>query len=197
MTFNSSSLNWQEFWSKILSNIKETINLHLWMTQDLSCLSNEQIILNAWQFRLSPSLPASIPSLTTKNSPSHWESPQDGYHKINFDGASKGNPGLVGFGAAIHNRKGEILLLTTRNLGYNTNNAAELWGLLKGIQGTKYQGIIFLIVEGDSHIIINLLSHLLNGAYLENISPSWRIMNGLIRIKSILQPQWVIIPSHI
>jgi ribonuclease HI len=71
-------------------------------------------------------------------------------------------------------------------LGHNTNNATELWGLLKGLHAAKDQGIHFLIAEGDSQIIINLLSHLLNGAELEKISPSWRLMNGLIRIKSIL-----------
>jgi hypothetical protein len=95
--FNSSSLNWQEVWSKILSNIKETINLHPWMDQDLTCPPTEQIILNAWQLCLTPSLSAPIPGSTTKISPSHWEAPQDGYHKINFDGASKGNPGTCRF----------------------------------------------------------------------------------------------------
>jgi ribonuclease HI len=105
--------------------------------------------------------------------------------------------GPAGFGAAIRNSKGEILHILAGNLGHNTNNAAELWGLLKGLQAAKDQGINFLIAEGDSQIIINLLSHLLNGAEPENISPSWRLMNGLIRIKSILQPQWVILPSHV
>jgi hypothetical protein len=33
------------------------------------------------------------------------------------------------------------------------------------------QGMNFLIAEGDSQIIINLLSHLLNGADPERISP--------------------------
>jgi ribonuclease HI len=60
--------------------------------------------------------------------------------------------------------------LTIENLGYNTNNVAELWGLLKGLQVTKDQRMNFLIAEGDSQIIINLLSHLLNGADPERIS---------------------------
>jgi hypothetical protein len=61
----------------------------------------------------------------------------------------------------------------------------------------KDQGLSPIIAEGDSQIVINLLSHLLNGADPEKISPSWRLMNGLFRIKSILQPQWVILPSHV
>jgi ribonuclease HI len=93
--------------------------------------------------------------------------------------------------------KGEILHITAVNLGHNTNNAVEIWGLLKGLQVAKEQGISLLIVEGDSQIVINLLSHLLNGVDPEKISPSWRLMNRLIKIKSILQPQWVILPSHV
>jgi hypothetical protein len=59
------------------------------------------------------------------------------------------------------------------------------------------QEIFPIIAEGDSQIVINLLSHLLNGADPEKISPSWRLMNGLLRIKSTLQPHWVILPSHV
>jgi hypothetical protein len=175
--FKSASRNWQEVWSKIHSNIKETIYLHHWMDQDLNCPMNEHLILNSWQLNFPPSLSVPSPGLTSKTSPSHWEAPQRGFYKINFDGASKGNPGPAGYGAAIHNNKGEILHITARNLGHNTNNAVEIWGLLKGLQAAKEQGLSLLIVEGDSQIVINLLSHLLNGADPEKISPSWRLMN--------------------
>jgi hypothetical protein len=33
-------------------------------------------------------------------------------------------------GAVIRNNKGEILHITAGNLGHNTNNSAEVWGLL-------------------------------------------------------------------
>jgi hypothetical protein len=59
------------------------------------------------------------------------------------------------------------------------------------------QDLFPIIAEGDSQIVINLLSHLLNGADPEKISPRWRLMNGILRIKSILQPHWVILPSHV
>jgi ribonuclease HI len=167
------------------------------MDQDLKCPKNEHIILNTWQLHLSPSLSSPFPGNTTKISPSHWEAPQVGYHKINFDGVSKGNLGLAGYGAVIHNSKGEILHISIGNLGHSTNNAAEIWGLLKGLQEAKEKGLNLLIAEDDSQIVINLLYHLLNGANLEKISPSWRLMNGMTRIKSFLQPQWVIHPSHI
>jgi ribonuclease HI len=108
-----------------------------------------------------------------------WEAPETGYHKLNFDGASKGNPGPTGYGAVIRNTKGEILHIVAGNLGHNTNNAVEIWGLLRGLQAAKDQEIFPIIVEGDSQIVIHLLCHLLNGADPEKISPSWRLMNGL------------------
>jgi ribonuclease HI len=85
-------------------------------------------------------------------------------------GPPKGNPGPAGYGAVIHNNKGEILHIIAGNLGHNTNNAAEIWGLLKGLQAAKEQELFPIIAEGDSQIVINLLSHLLNGADPEKIS---------------------------
>jgi ribonuclease HI len=78
------------------------------------------------------------------------EAPQVGYHKINFDGASKGNPGPTGYGAVIRNSKGDILHLSAGNLGHNTNNVMEIWGFLKGLQAAKEHGINLLIAEDDA-----------------------------------------------
>jgi hypothetical protein len=56
-------------------------------------------------------------------SPTLWEALQTGCHKLNFDGASKGNPGPTRYRAVIHNNKGEILHIVVENLGHNNNNA--------------------------------------------------------------------------
>ena len=37
-----------------------------------------------------------------------WKPPPYGFLKMNIDGAAKGNPGLVGFGAAIRDDQGQI-----------------------------------------------------------------------------------------
>jgi ribonuclease HI len=66
-----------------------------------------------------------------------------------------------------------------------------------GLQVAAEQEIFPLIAEGDSQIVINLLKHMINGADPEKISPSWRLMNGLCRIKSTLQHRRVILPSHV
>jgi ribonuclease HI len=89
-----------------------------------------------------------------------------------LDGSSKGNLGLARYGAIIHNSKGDILHLSARNLGHNTNNVMEILRFLKGLQVAKEHGINLLIAEDDAQIVINLLTHLLNGADPEKISPS-------------------------
>ena len=44
--------------------------------------------------------------------------------KLNFDGASKQNPGKSGYGGVIRDHTGNIQLIYHGNLGNNTNNVA-------------------------------------------------------------------------
>ena len=71
------------------------------------------------------------------DSPSHWDPPPENVFKLNFDGASKGNPGRVVFGGAIRNSQGNITLIFYGNSGFNSNNDAELDGLIAGLSLVK------------------------------------------------------------
>ena len=53
--------------------------------------------------------------------------------KLNFNGASKGNLGLVGFGGATRNIGDQIQGLFWRYLGYYNNNTVDLEGSFIGI----------------------------------------------------------------
>jgi ribonuclease HI len=75
---------------------------------------------------------------------------------MNFDGASKGNPGATGFGVVFRNQQGNILLISVGSMGHTTNNVAKLWGLTRGLQIALEQGFHKLIVEGDSQVVLNL-----------------------------------------
>jgi hypothetical protein len=61
----------------------------------------------------------------------------------------------------------------------------------------QVQGLNKLFVEGDSQIIINLFSRLLNGAYPDRVSPRWCLTSGMIDINSLMQPHFALIPSHV
>ena len=78
-----------------------------------------------------------------------WLPPPFSWMKLNSDGSSMGNLGLVGGGGLICNENGEWVKGYTRAIGYATNVAAKLWALRDGIWlcislkalGTKALGI--------------------------------------------------------
>ena len=91
------------------------------------------------------------------------ENPTPGFFKLNFDGASKGNPGKVGYAGVFRYTTGQILQFFYGRLGTESNNAAELTGLLQGIRIAFNQVHFPLIVEEDSKLIMNMAIKLQNG----------------------------------
>lgn len=80
--------------------------------------------------------------------------------KLNFDGASKGNPGLSGAGMVIYKNEEEIWS-SHKFIGCKTNNQAEYSALIFGLEGALKLGIKNLSVLGDSLLVINQV----NGLY--------------------------------
>lgn len=76
-------------------------------------------------------------------------------YKLNFDGCSKGNPGLAGAGAVLYLHDNEIWSENFFVGEKFTNNHAEYAGLILGLQQAKAMGIKVLRVEGDSQLVIN------------------------------------------
>jgi hypothetical protein len=171
--FRNISLPWQQCWKQCHRNVLETLNLRNWSDADLACPPSEFSILRHWTplptLQERPPPPSStFPSC----SPSLWSPPPEDFVKLNFDGASKGNPGAVGYGVVIRNHYGHILDIAAGPLGHSTKNVAELWGLIKGLQLAIKNNYTKMIVEGDSQVIISLLRRILHGTSLDNISPS-------------------------
>ena len=108
-------------------------------------------IPNGW--KISPS-PAQI--LSRKNT---WRPPSSGFWKLNFDGASRGNPGPSGFGACIRNYFGEVVEIKISPLPIDTNNIAEAHALLAGLLLAKQGCFNRLHIEGDSSVIIEACIH--------------------------------------
>lgn len=82
--------------------------------------------------------------------------------KMNFDGGSRGNPGLSGAGAVIYHFDKEIWS-ESFFVGENaTNNHAEYAGLILGLQQAKASNIKHLKVEGDSLLVINQMKGVYN-----------------------------------
>ena len=81
-------------------------------------------------------------------------------YTLNFDGASRGNPGPAGIGAVIfHN--GQEVWASCQYIGTKTNNQSEYSALILGLKQALTRDITQLQVYGDSQLVINQI----NGEY--------------------------------
>lgn len=78
-----------------------------------------------------------------------------------IDGASRGNPGEAGCGAAICDPSGAIIKELGRYLGHATNNVAEYEALLLGLETALSLGRKKLRIQSDSELLVRQL----NGIY--------------------------------
>lgn len=117
--------------------------------------------------------------------------------KLNFDGASKGNPGKAGFGGIFRDHEGSPLLIFFGNIGWDTNNSTELEGLWQGLLLSQRHGFQTLEIEVDSLILINMANQLLNGVHAHQIANSWRLEARLDAIEQALHTNRAIILNHV
>jgi ribonuclease HI len=97
----------------------------------------------------------------------------------------------------IRDSEGKILGLLAGFLGETTNNVTELTGLLRGLQVAMDKDYRNIVLEGDSQVIIHLITRILNGSLPSKISLSWRLSGMLEDFKRLLIPTLSIIPSHV
>ncbi|XP_059064730.1 uncharacterized protein LOC131856816 [Cryptomeria japonica] len=83
-----------------------------------------------------------------------WKPPLLGKFKLNFDGASRGNPGLAGVGMVIVNHHTHIIHARCHAIGIQSNNFVEFKALSLGLELAISLGIKDLIIEGDYLVII-------------------------------------------
>ncbi|PKI42151.1 hypothetical protein CRG98_037467 [Punica granatum] len=95
----------------------------------------------------SPSKPSLIIQVS-------WE-PPDGFHKLNFDGCFKGNPGLAGVAGLIRDSLGRWVMGFRMNLEYATSPIAELKALRQGLIAAKECGINNLIMELYAKLVLS------------------------------------------
>ncbi|CAL9243068.1 unnamed protein product, partial [Arabidopsis halleri] len=72
---------------------------------------------------------------------------------IEFDGASKGNPGLSGAAAVLKTEDGSLVCKMRQGLGIATNNAAEYHGLILGLKHAIEKGYTKIKVKTDSKLV--------------------------------------------
>eukprot|EP01025_Chloroclados_australasicus_P069538 TRINITY_DN9830_c0_g1_i3.p1 TRINITY_DN9830_c0_g1~~TRINITY_DN9830_c0_g1_i3.p1 ORF type:complete len:527 (-),score=45.44 TRINITY_DN9830_c0_g1_i3:667-2247(-) len=80
---------------------------------------------------------------------------------IQFDGGSRGNPGVAGSGAAVlHMQTEQVLIQGHKFMGFKrTNNEAEFSSLIFGLQLADKIGATKIIIQGDSELAIKGLKN--------------------------------------
>ena len=126
-----------------------------------------------------------------------WKPPPTRMFKMNFDGASKGNPGPVGYGGAIRNAKGKPLGVFWGYIGENTNNIVELKGLLAGLTRTRNHGWLPIILEGDSKLILQMVSKIHHGKPAHKVVDNWKMINTLEQISEIIYEHLEVQTHHV
>eukprot|EP00253_Pinus_taeda_P019962 PITA_19962 len=116
-----------------------------------------------------------------------WQCPPDGGLKLNFDGASRGNPGSAGIGGVFRNQKGEILHIYYRALGESTNNEMEFVALEHGLRIAKSRNFHNLIAEGDSSLVITTVQKLQRGIRANKVIKHWRLAKVTENIEELLR----------
>jgi ribonuclease HI len=73
---------------------------------------------------------------------------------LNFDGGSRGNPGVAGIGVVLCAQDGIPIFTLGRHIGRATNNVAEYTALLVGLREAAKLGVKKILVRGDSELVI-------------------------------------------
>lgn len=91
---------------------------------------------------------------TKKKVMASWILRSNGYLKLNFDEASKGNPGQAGFWCVIHNHNSNVIRVICGPLGVCDAIKAEAVNLLMGLREMRKLDLKNCLVEGDSKVVI-------------------------------------------
>lgn len=118
-----------------------------------------------------------------------WESPPHGWVKINFDGASKGNPGNAECVVVLRDEWGVCKTIKCIPIGSQTNHVAEAIASYHGLVLDKEANCTKIWFEGNSLNIINYL----NNVFL----PSWSIYNAIKSVKEISETFDMCVFTHV
>lgn len=88
-----------------------------------------------------------VPSLS-------WNPLKVRLYKVNFDGASCGNPGPSTFGCVWRDANDQIMGVKGGLLGVMDDIHANIMGLLEGLKLSIDKGVVGCFIKGDSYSVI-------------------------------------------
>jgi len=196
--FQNSAKKPEVIWDRVVESMRETILVSKWASDDWKANPDEQEILN--KINLKPEMvhfKCSASHDMRTQSPEKFSYPSDHFVKLNFDGASKGNPGDAGFGGIFRDSNSRVRWIFADWGGQMTNNEAEFWALHQGLQIAIRNGYSKLEITGDSQLAVDMLRRLNNGQGWEKVTKSWRTAGIVKEIAALLKRIDYRIISHV
>ncbi|GLU17060.1 hypothetical protein SLE2022_334570 [Rubroshorea leprosula] len=115
----------------------------------------ELIVERAAEFWASQPAPSSCKM--KQPLPIAWDPPPPEWIKLNTNGSVIGNPGLGGCGGVFRDSQGQWVLGFTRNIGFTTALATELWAIRDGLQLAFNLHFNHIIIETDYYVAFQLI----------------------------------------
>eukprot|EP00253_Pinus_taeda_P019464 PITA_19464 len=170
----------------ITINIRQLIQAKCKADSNEKPMDQDLRILKRFQLEASSNQPTWGNRAQHSSQIHRWQHPPEGGLKLNFDGASRGNPGIAGIGGAIRNQDGDIIHIYCRALGECTNNEAEFVALEKGLKILRTIRRGNVIVEGDSSLAISAAKRLQAGTKASKATKHWRLAKATESIAEMI-----------
>ncbi|XP_059068658.1 uncharacterized protein LOC131859127 [Cryptomeria japonica] len=103
-----------------------------------------------------------------------WLPPPVSKVKLNFDGASRGNPGKSAIGIVVSDARAAIISTQCKCIAYGTNNVVELHALSLGLDLLLLLYLLDVVIEGDSQVVFYMVTN--------RSSHSWHLKYWLNKI---------------
>ncbi|KAL8143934.1 hypothetical protein V2J09_016966 [Rumex salicifolius] len=123
-----------------------------------------------------------------------WAKPEEGWYKVNTDGAKESSMGVATAGGVIRDDSGVWLDGFVKNIGVCSVVAAELWGLYHGLELAWDLGYRKLVLESDSAVAIGMLTRQISDhhplASLARSCQSFFSRDWIFRSNSLLRKKY-------
>eukprot|EP00253_Pinus_taeda_P018718 PITA_18718 len=107
--FQNSAMEPEVIWGKTIKLLRETILVDKWVGEDWKANPVEEEILNRLNLKFEMVFHKLNPNHELRSkSPDKFCYPKENFIKLNFDGASKGNPGEAGFGGIFRDNSNQV-----------------------------------------------------------------------------------------
>lgn len=160
--FQDKSETTEQLLNRIDHSIEEVVNAAVFKKNLSNCvlMDSDRAIQNRWLgIKIGKAGDTQLAnSKAKKREEVKWEAPEIGWLKVNFDGASRGNPGNSGAGCIVRDNQGDLVAYGALSLKDGTNNEAKFQATLLALKCLKRCGGRKIILEGDSMVVVQAMS---------------------------------------